>query len=373
MKKRIIKAFILLSFFATVQAVLFFDDLAKEVKKVGTVIEKEGKKAVATVTREAKKVKADVEKELSKVEDVAAKVLVRTKANPNYRFYAPSMLPKQSNKALNVLAWNLYLRPRSIFKNGQSIRVDSNFIPRAIGKGYDVLVFSEAFDESARVKLIQNMKKLGYKYYTNVVGSKGTGIQNGGVMIMSKYPITASKEFLFDKVCLGSDCQAEKGVVYAKIDNRGRNYHIFGTHTQAWPEGGNAEVRKKQFDMIYKFIQNQKIPKDEAVIIAGDLNVDKAKYPDQYADMLMRLHADSLNYVGHPYSYDPKNNDLGDKSSPSEFLDFVLYSTEHLVPYSGYNKVIPMQASLLWKEFPHEPFNKDLSDHYPIYGYLVYK
>lgn len=384
MKNSVIKFLVLLTISASLHAVLFFDDIATEVKKVGKTIEKESKKAVKAVKKEggkaikavkkeAKKVKADVEKGVSTVEDAVSKVLAKTKPNPNYQFYAPSMVPKQSNKALNVLAWNVYLRPRATFKNGQSIRVDSNFIPRAIGKGYDVIVFSEVFDESARKILIQKMKNLGYKYHTGVVGTRGEGVEDGGVMIMSRYPIAQAKEMLFGQTCAGTDCQAEKGVMYAKIDDRGRYYHIFGTHTQAWPEGENAAIRKKQFDMIQKFIQAQKIPHNEAVIIAGDLNVNKLKYPDQYADMLKRLHAGALKFVGHPYTYDAQGNALADKNSPSEYLDYILYSTDHLVPYSGYNKVLPVQASLLWKEFPHEPFNKDLSDHYPVYGYLVYK
>ncbi len=319
----------------------------------------------------------EVKKRIGKHDKAIIEIGESFKPNSTYVQYKSAGV--KDKNSFDVLAYNVYLRPRAFSKNGQDIRVRQDMIPKAIGRNYDAIIFSEAFDNTARADLISNMKKVGYKYATPVVGKNRKNLTNGGVMIMSRYPIEKFKKKRFESVCVGSDCQIDKGWVYARIDKNGRKYHVIGTHTQVSPEVQNAKVRNKQFDLIVQFIKDRNIPKSEAVIIGGDLNVDKLKYPTQYKEMLRRLHAGQPriiskrgNYTGSTATFDPKLNNLADRKSDRAYLNYVLYSKDHAVPLSSFNMPVPMQAPQLWREYAHESYNNAISDHFPVHGNMTW-
>lgn len=280
---------------------------------------------------------------------------------------ALEVMPSDS-KTLNVLAYNIYMRPEIIFANGQAIR--ANLIPGRV-HGYDVIVFSEAFDNSSRSTLLNGLKAE-YPYKTNVVGSDSGIDQDGGVILVSKWPIEKQAQRVFGSECSGSDCMSDKGVIYARLNKQGRIYHVFGSHTQAWSTAQGAAVRRNQFQVIFDFIYDMDISPNEPVIITGDLNVDMVNYWDEYSDMLFTLDASHPDQIGYAYSADPVSNVLADKSNPREYLDYVLYSNNHLRPYDSYNEVRMIRSSEEWKEFFWEPAMWDLSDHYAVYGRLSY-
>lgn len=281
----------------------------------------------------------------------------------------PRAIPASQPNNLRVLAYNIYMRPRALFKNGQPHR--AKLLPSYV-RGFDVIVFSEAFDGTTWNRLRAGLRGAGYRYFTNVVGrtrlpKKTT---NGGVVIASRHRIEVSRGFAFGSTCKGTDCMADKGVMYARIRKGGRPYHIFGTHTQAWPESENAKVRARQFKYIRKLINATRIPANQAVIIAGDLNVDKANRTE-YANMLRILRAAAPAYVGHRYTADPALNDLVG-GTDQEYLDYVLYSTTHLRPKSGFHEARAIRSSRRWRDYKFESWYYDLSDHYPVFGYLVF-
>ncbi len=290
---------------------------------------------------------------------------------------------------LNVLSYNIYMRPTphgptplapggtagiGTFFNGQSIR--AGMIPGKIS-GYDVIVFQEAFDDDVRAKLLKPLKKE-YPYHSRILGSDRGVEQDGGVIIISKWPIVngGGTQKLFGDVCDGWDCWADKGVLYVKINKaikKGeKNYfHIFGTHMN---DGEWKDVQTKQLRMIKSFIDAQKIPSSEPVIIAGDFNVDK--YGSNFPTLLKMLNAGymlsgpNLNpYRGHRYTHDGPLNDLG--SGSQSYYDYVLYSKAHsgLTPAS-FAEVRVLRANDEWKEFPHESAMWDLSDHFAVYANL---
>lgn len=118
---------------------------------------------------------------------------------------------------LNVLSYNVYMRPTSLFANGQMIR--AGLIPDQI-PGYDVVVFQEAFDDDTRAQLLRGMTAKGYPYHTDILGTDRGTEQDGGVIIVSRWPIVLQKQRLFGDVCSDWDCSADKGVLYAKIDKQ---------------------------------------------------------------------------------------------------------------------------------------------------------
>ena len=290
-----------------------------------------------------------------------------TDDNIEYVLREAPTVPAAASQQLNVLAYNIYMRPIALFRNGQMIR--AGLLPSQL-RGYDVLVFSEAFDDDVRTRLLGGLRTE-YPHATRILGSDRGVEQDGGVIIVSRWPIEAQDQRLYRDVCAGSDCQADKGVLYARINKRARRYHVFGSHTQAWPTAEGARVRARQFDIIRAFITSKAIPRTEAVVIAGDLNVDKIRHVDEYRDMLRRLNAAQPRQVGHRYSFDPDTNDLAEEG-PSEYLDYVLFSRRHLNAVSGLNEVRTIRSAERWREFFWEGYFWDLSDHHAVYGRLEF-
>ena len=270
------------------------------------------------------------------------------------------VLPGDSS-TFNVLAYNIYMRPEILFNNSQAAR--AALIPGRV-HGYDAIVFSEAFDNSVRATLINGLQSE-YPYKTTIVGTDSGIRQDGGLIIVSKWPIEAQEQRIFGGNCSGSDCLSDKGVSYARINKQGKIYHLFGTHTQAWSTAAGRAVRKVQFQMIKNFINSKNIAETEPVIIAGDLNVDKINHPEEYQEMLDTLQAFHPNQIGHPYTYDSTLNPL--TSSGQEYLDYVLYSYVHQRPIASYNEV-RMIRSL--EQYAHAYW--DLSDHFAVYGRLEF-
>lgn len=287
--------------------------------------------------------------------------------NIEYIFREAHTVVQGGADTLNVLAYNVYMRPTTLFANGQSIR--AGLIPAQV-KGYDAIVFSEAFDDTTRAKLLSGLAAE-YPYRTNIVGTDRGVEQDGGVILVSRWPIEVQDQMRYGATCAGSDCMADKGAIYARINKLGRKYHVFGTHTQAWATAEGQSVRRSQFALLRNFILSKNVPFREAVIIAGDLNVDKTKYYSEFTTMLSILHAAHPQKSGYGYSYDPTTNRLA-AAGPSEYLDYVLYSTDNVAPTYSYNEVRMLRSLEEWKEFVWEYAYWDLSDHYSMYGRLEF-
>lgn len=261
----------------------------------------------------------------------------------------------------NVLAYNIFMLTPPIGNSDQSTR--AAIIPQHV-QGYDAIIISEAFYNSARTTL-QNGLSVEYPYITAVVDN-GIFNDDGGVFIASRFPIDTSTQIVYND-CNGSDCLAAKGVMYAKINKLGKIYHLFGTHTQAWNTASDVATRILQFEQLDNFIQSLNIPSDEAVIIGGDLNVDMiANNLNEYNGMLDSLHLMQPIYTGHPYTYDP---DISYYASGTdyEFLDYVMTKNEYLNPVISENKV------LILRSIDDSMFNMfDLSDHLAVHGHFEF-
>ena len=261
---------------------------------------------------------------------------------------------------VNILAYNIFMLTPPIGNSDQTDRAAA--LPDHLHH-YDAIIFSEAFYNSARTDL-QNGIQQEYPYMTPVV-DEGTFNDDGGVFIASRFPIDTFAQIVYDD-CNGSDCLAAKGVMYAKIDKLGQKYHIFGTHTQAWPDPADVAVRILQFKQLQAFIDSLSIPTDEAVIIGGDLNVDMiANHLGEYDGMLDSLNLMEPTYSGHPYTYD---GDISYYASAGvEFLDYVMAKADYKQPISSENKVIILRS------IADDLFNMfDLSDHLAVQGRLVF-
>jgi len=166
-------------------------------------------------------------------------------------------------------------------------------------------------------------------------------ISNGGVIIVSKYPIVDAREYIFANNNHG-DKQAKKGLVYAKVNKEGKMYHILGTHL---PTGKYGEMAGKDRFGAYKetvgFIQSLNIPKTEPVILGGDLNVGMGE-PEEAA-MLRALNATLPQRRGPEYN--KKNllqifggerlEKIGGGKAPRN-LDYILYFNAYQKPTQSF-------------------------------------
>jgi len=254
-------------------------------------------------------------------------------------------------------------------------------IAQALPTDCDIVLFEEAFCKRARKVLFDVMAKRGFIYQSPVVGQYGIRPVDGGVVLLSKYPIVEAEIKKFGLVCARDDCLADKGMLYVKIEKEGWNVHIIGTHAQAWNYENAINARMEQFQIMREFILNKSIPIHEPVLVAGDLNVDKYNKQDQHEQMLQILKCAEASYTDeseNKYSSDGEKNVLASvglsSDGSSELLDYILFSTEHLQPKSAETWVMPVQATTGWQRERNGVIEtvQDLSDHYPVVAQFTF-
>ncbi|MEU3777590.1 sphingomyelin phosphodiesterase [Streptomyces sp. NPDC032472] len=300
---------------------------------------------------------------------------------------APSAQAAESTTAprVSVLTYNVFLMSKNLYPNwGQDHRASE--IPKAsFFQGKDVVVLQEAFDNGASDALKSNASAQ-YPYQTPVVGRSKSGWdatggsyssttpEDGGVTILSKWPIVRKEQFVYKDAC-GADWWSNKGFAYVVLDVNGTKVHVVGTHAQSTDSGcaagEAAEMRARQFRAVDAFLDAKNIPANEQVIVAGDMNVD-SRTPE-YASMLADADlAGADTRTGHPYSFDTALNSIANyryPTDPREDLDYVLYRKGNARPAGWENNVVkedsaPWTVSSWGTSYTYT----NLSDHYPVIG-----
>lgn len=258
---------------------------------------------------------------------------------------------------LNVLTYNTWALLPPIESKNTANRL--NTIIQYMDS-YDVVVFQEVFDPILTAQFRSKVAEV-YPYMTEIPWKIGK-ILSGGSFIASRWPIEAHDALVYD-ACLADGCLAGKGMNYAKVRKGDNAYHIFGTHTHAYTGEADVATRFAQLEQLKRFVQSKQIPYEEPVILAGDFNVDKVNFPQEHMAFLQLLNATEPEGTGeYPYSYAGPVNVYADDQY-NEYLDYVLYSNDHLMPYNAENKMLTPRSisSEHWKSW-------DLSDHYPVEG-----
>jgi hypothetical protein len=228
-------------------------------------------------------------------------------------------------------------------------------------RGHDVVIFQEAFSDSHRQRILDGLQD-SYPYRTRILGSDRGVEQDGGVIIVSRWPIEncdqkihltlppgqsgvpanacggvrllgqlvvefPGEQVLFGGECHGIDCEADKGVLYARINIRGQRYHVFGTHIDADEGSSDIEARKRQLRIIQRFVNDLTasgiISINDPVIIGGDFNTELGS--QEYLGTLLT----ELNVALPKVSED----------HPSR-IDYVFYSRDHKSPVASINDVL---------------------------------
>ncbi|MEM6989689.1 MAG: sphingomyelin phosphodiesterase [Myxococcota bacterium] len=297
---------------------------------------------------------------------------------------------------LNVLSYNIYMRPTSIFLNGQSERMKQ--MPQQL-RGYDVVVFQEMFDDDLRAVLKAAMRKEGYRHASAPLGSDGSlpipinggpapldVLQDGGVIIFSRHPIVAQGQMNYSD-CTSDDCLSAKGAVWVKINKRvgGKNnfFNVVGTHLDAT----SPSARFLQLKELKKFVDRQSaIKSSDPLIYAGDMNINmwertaggSTKTSRHFRDMLGILNAEYFTgsqirgHLRKDITHDGPVNDLS--SGTKDYFDYVLVSKGHRrVMSSSFAEVRVPRAFHEWRDVATDKARWDLSDHYAVYGSLHFE
>jgi len=300
------------------------------------------------------------------------------------KVYAKANYPND----FKLLSQNVYMLSQALYPNWGQVKraeliADADYI-----KGYDIFILNEVFDNEASEVLLNDLTEQ-YPYQTPVLGRSTEGWnqtlgdyshtvpEDGGVAIVSKWPIEEKIQYVYDEGCSG-DAMANKGFVYVKINKNGHDYHTIGTHMQSTDSlcstDEAAEIRSTQMKEIQQFIDRKNIPEDEVIYIGGDLNVMKGT--DEYKSMIDQLNVTPPHaYTGYTATWDPTTNSIARYNYPEmdgQYLDYIFVERDHAQPNQWYIDAKKTKSS----EWSVTSWGKtykynDFSDHYPVSGSTV--
>ncbi|WP_436494237.1 sphingomyelin phosphodiesterase [Actinokineospora sp. HUAS TT18] len=194
---------------------------------------------------------------------------------------------------VSVLAFNIYQLPRVADGDVAAKERRAKDAEAAIrAADADVVILSEAFSaeaESLRGRLADRWPQqtpLVGQYcstspgWTTVNGncSNSLVVVNGGVTVLSKYPITAKHQLVYrNSFWPTADYYSNKGAALVRVVKDGRAVWVAGTHLQAdqspFSIAKSHEVRMGQLGELRALVDKY-APSGEPVIVGGDLNVE---------------------------------------------------------------------------------------------------
>jgi len=179
---------------------------------------------------------------------------------------------------------------------------------------------------------------------------------------------------------------AAKGVLYVRVMKDNQPINILNIHTNSDSRGDKHEVRMKQFNIVKEVIESKNIPKEELVLIGGDMNEDKncrelncdrvAKCENQtyYDEMLTALSADELEIITettNAWTYNTENNTLLKNLYETSDCDVYQYLLDYI--FVSKNHQAAKSSSVCEVLNPLSAEGKDLSDHFPMTCVIDYE
>lgn len=250
---------------------------------------------------------------------------------------------------LKILTWNIYMLPNMITFTKKNERA------KEIGEvlknsDYDVVVLQEAFRKKSK-RIIRRYLKKEYPFQVEPPHKLLSLKASSGVWIMSKVKMKKVRSLSF-RSCAGvPDCMARKGATMVEGEKNGRKFHLIGTHLQA--EDRFPLTRKKQFKQIWHELISPFSKEEIPLIIAGDLNVNRAD-TTHYTDMLNTLHAEDGMLDGELQSTFSGMYTNPLRLKRQEVLDYILLKKNQ-------SKVFSMKRRVKWFRSKLNAYN--LSDH----------
>ncbi|KAG2381921.1 hypothetical protein C9374_005713 [Naegleria lovaniensis] len=200
--------------------------------------------------------------------------------------------------------------------------------------------------------------------------------QDSGLLILSKYPIVCSKNYVFQNTSW-NDYVTGKGVLYAKIHSPHEGViHLFTLHMDAHDEN----IRRSQVDELIAFIRDctyisyakrkhtsshqQNLTKHN-IVLAGDFNIDSLVDLEIYEYLMNELNSKICkNYIQDCEFKDIFGSDLTKhpKTHRNMCLDHIIYT----VPTSSNDLIFNPFASRGRKKSSREPNTVESTQTYHI-------
>jgi len=169
----------------------------------------------------------------------------------------------------------------------------------------DVLLFQEVFERDACESLTSCLRSIGYSSFSECLESDPSwensclikSTKTSGLLVASKTPIIdyTFESFVDCNGCLlwGSDCQANKGFQYFRINlTNDCALTLINTHLDAGSGPEDVATRRAQSNQILAFLDQQSAANNNKVIIAGDLNTEELS---ELSNFTSTLDIESLN------------------------------------------------------------------------------
>lgn len=317
---------------------------------------------------------------------------------------------------LSVVAYNVYLLPISardipfMGDNFAKAQEERAALIAPFLEPFDVAILSEAYDDDARETLLEGLRREGFLYSTHILasayrdedsdstnqvltqapplqacaggedcgfgqaGEGDSGVdQDGGVVILARYPITDARELVYGD-CEGSDCHAAKGFVYAAVEKAGKRYHVIATHAQFGWQTEQSAAKRKQFGQIREFARRASgIPQSEPIIVGGDFNMLRHEFAEMENEDLLGAIAPKL--LGHPYTRETRNDWV---TRGNGYVDYVFALGGFQAP--SYSSNCPLvfrtrydfEDTTLFSTVSGEDLC-DLSDHFAVWGFFDFR
>lgn len=207
----------------------------------------------------------------------------------------PAIAPVSS---IRLLTMNVFCRPPFVSNHGNDYKDERLAIIAERVKGFDIVCFQELFGSfsSRRHGMLQTLGDAGFKFHALAPPPRLQRGQlvDGGVVVLSKLPIVEHEFVTLERGC-HSDSLAAKGALFVRVET-GREdtptVLVVCTHLQATykdPErrrestAKSQRVRRNQISQLAAAVRRLK-KVNEAVIIAGDFNVNGRKGPTDASD-----------------------------------------------------------------------------------------
>jgi len=304
----------------------------------------------------------------------------------------------------NVLSYNIFCPvPEPLRYYGQKPRASRvAAVVQSLDKteNIDAVIMNEVIAPECQEIIYRDMDAIGFRYRTAKLTAPMT--ITAGTLIFSKHPITMEDSTLFGDKCTGIDCVVAKGVNFARILKNHQYFNIFAVHMQAWQSLSSQLMREAQIQQMAQFIKLMNIPANEAVIFGGDLNIDLYLANDHLKHLMYLLHMKipEIHETSYPFTVDPEENKLVGSDDimqyqnddfpqgcadeyfqtlkcpccPEEWIDYTLYSNNHLQPLQSYMKAIKYKVPkfTIKISMTKEVEVDDVSDHYPVLGHFTF-
>ncbi|KAL7717785.1 sphingomyelin phosphodiesterase [Entamoeba marina] len=203
-----------------------------------------------------------------------------------------------NNQTLNLLTYNLYIRPPFITARGNDYKKDrlKDFLNNKI-EDYDVICLQEVFGSfsSKRKEFIKKAKKFGFMYECHLHRPKSFPLfpVDGGCVILSRFPIEKTDQIIYTRGVY-SDGLSAKGVLHALVDIG------FADYSDDYLENEKSRtVRNKQLDQCFSFIKHIIAEDDYPVILCGDFNVCGGT--KEYDDLMQLMNTYEMDPVDYLY------------------------------------------------------------------------